>query len=263
MDVLLQVPHLPARQQDINIAAQQMKSGGCAYNVYEAVKCCGGQPHFAGVVGKGAFADAVRKEIGHDPHMILFDSDEENGCCYCLVEPDGERTFLCVHGAEYRFRAQWLSQLDPASYDWLYLCGIDLEEAQNACLIQFAIHSGLRLMLAPGPRLTSIQEQLSLLMPLHPALHLNEQAALALRAQGADNVIITLGSSGSIACGPNGTVSHAARKVEVTDTIGAGDAHAGACLYALSQGMTLSEMLELADATAERALRCAGAWRQE
>ena len=39
MDVLLQVPHLPARQQDINIAAQQMKSGGCAYNVYEAVKC--------------------------------------------------------------------------------------------------------------------------------------------------------------------------------------------------------------------------------
>ena len=82
MDVLLQVPHLPARQQDINIAAQQMKSGGCAYNVYEAVKCCGGQPHFAGVVGKGAFADAVRKEVGHDPHMILFDSDEENGCCY-------------------------------------------------------------------------------------------------------------------------------------------------------------------------------------
>ena len=146
MDVLLQVPHLPARQQDINIAAQQMKSGGCAYNVYEAVKCCGGQPHFAGVVGKGAFADAVRKEVGHDPHMILFDSDEENGCCYCLVEPDGERTFLCVHGAEYRFRAQWLSQLDPASYGWLYLCGIDLEEAQNACLIQFAIHSGLRLM---------------------------------------------------------------------------------------------------------------------
>ena len=60
MDVLLQVPHLPARQQDINIAAQQMKSGGFAYNVYEAVKCCGGQPHFAGVVGKGAFADAVR-----------------------------------------------------------------------------------------------------------------------------------------------------------------------------------------------------------
>ena len=276
MDVLLQVPHLPARQQDINIAAQQMKSGGCAYNVYEAVKCCGGQPHFAGVVGKGAFADAVRKEVGHDPHMILFDSDEENGCCYCLVEPDGERTFICVHGAEYRFRAQWLSQLDPASYGWLYLCGIDLEEAQNACLIQFAIHSGLRLMLAPGPRLTSIQEQLSLLMPLHPTLHLNEQeaqimsgqqdavqAALALRAQGADNVIITLGSSGSIACGPNGTVSHAARKVEVTDTIGAGDAHAGACLYALSQGMTLNEMLELADATAERALRCAGAWRQE
>ena len=51
--------------------------------------------------------------------------------------------------------------------------------------------------------------------------------------------------------------------MEVTDTIGAGDAHAGACLYALSQGMTLSEMLELADATAERALRCAGAWRQE
>ena len=241
-----------------------------------SMKCCGGQPYFAGVVGKGAFADAVRKEVGHDPHMILFDSDEENGCCYCLVEPDGERTFLCVHGAEYRFRAQWLSQLDPASYDWLYLCGIDLEEAQNACLIQFAIHSGLRLMLAPGPRLTSIQEQLSLLMPLHPALHLNEQeaqimsgqqdavqAALALRAQGADNVIITLGSSGSIACGPNGTVSHAARKVEVTDTIGAGDAHAGACLYALSQGMTLNEMLELADATAERALRCAGAWRQE
>ena len=77
MDVLLQVPHLPARQQDINIAAQQMKSGGCAYNVYEAVKCCGGQPHFAGVVGKGAFA-GPGLESGNEYAVIpLFNTAQE------------------------------------------------------------------------------------------------------------------------------------------------------------------------------------------
>lgn len=275
-DILLQVPHLPQRQQDINIAAQQIRSGGCAYNVYEAVCCCGGQPHFAGVIGTGAFAAALRQLVGHDPNMTLFASDEENGCCYCLVEPDGERTFLCVRGGEYRFQAQWLSRLDLDPFGWLYLCGIDLEEAQNECLVRFASASGLRLMLAPGPRLDHIQEQIEQLMRLHPILHLNEQealamsrqndpqkAAIALCAQGAEKVIITLGSRGSLAGDGNTLIAHAARTVKVTDTIGAGDAHAGACLHALSQRLPLDKMLELADHTAEKALRCAGALRHE
>lgn len=275
-DVLLQVPHLPQRQQDINIAAQQIRSGGCAYNVYEAVCCCGGHPHFAGVVGKGAFADAVRKEVGHDPHMILFDSDEENGCCYCLVEPDGERTFLCVHGAEYRFHQEWLDSLDSASYSWLYLCGIDLEELQNECLIQFAQESGLPLMLAPGPRLASIRDQITRLMRLHPVLHLNEaealtmsgqsdpeQAVMALSAQGAEKVIITLGERGSMGYDGKKIFAHPANRVRIVNTVGAGDAHAGACLHALNQRMPMDEILKMADHTAARALCCAGALRQE
>ena len=70
--------------------------------------------------------------------MTLFASDEENGCCYCLIEPDGERTLPLRARREYRFQAQWLSRLDLDPFDWLYLCGIDLEEAQNECLVRFA-----------------------------------------------------------------------------------------------------------------------------
>ena len=41
--------------------------------------------------------------------------DAENGCCYCMVETGGERTFIVDHGIEYTFYETYLKNIDTAS----------------------------------------------------------------------------------------------------------------------------------------------------
>jgi sugar/nucleoside kinase (ribokinase family) len=63
-------------------------------------------------VGSGLYGNRVRDALhaeGIEPFVRL---EEENGCCYCLVEPGGERTFLSLHGAEYRFSRSWMTNVD-------------------------------------------------------------------------------------------------------------------------------------------------------
>ena len=53
---------------------------------------------------------------------------QKNGCCYCLVDDSGERTFICEHGAEYFYQASWFDQLDANNYQQVYVCGLEIEE---------------------------------------------------------------------------------------------------------------------------------------
>jgi sugar/nucleoside kinase (ribokinase family) len=80
-------------------------------------------------VGTGVYGDFVRARLKERGIVSEAPSPaEENGCCYCLVEPDGERTFICYHGAEYRFQPGWFDQLDASQIDTVYLCGLEVEE---------------------------------------------------------------------------------------------------------------------------------------
>ena len=38
-DVILQIPHLPGRQEDINITSQTLSLGGCAFNAAHMLSC--------------------------------------------------------------------------------------------------------------------------------------------------------------------------------------------------------------------------------
>ncbi len=55
------------------------------------------------------------------------------------------------------------------------------------------------------------------------------------------NVIVTLGSTGSVICNASSREFVPARKVEAVDTVGAGDVYNGALVTALSEGKSLPE----------------------
>ena len=116
-DVIIRIPHLPVRQEDINIESQTLSLGGCAFNAAWMCRLLGGDPLFFSPVGTGIYGDFVRRQLQEHRIDILLESKEENGCCFCLVESDGERTFLSHHGAEYRFQKEWFSLLDSYGVD--------------------------------------------------------------------------------------------------------------------------------------------------
>ncbi len=139
-------------------------------------------------------------------------SGQDNGCCLCLVEDGGERTFLSAHGAEYRFDPQWLKDLDPASLDYVYVCGIELEEPTKGDAGLASLASRSAGFFAPGARLSHLDDACwQAIAACRPILHLNEAeafwlsgmheiraAAQTLRQRFNNAVIITCAQRGAV-----------------------------------------------------------------
>ena len=62
-DVIIRIPHLPVRQEDINIESQTLSLGGCAFNAAWMCRLLGGDPLFFSPVGTGIYGDFVRRQL--------------------------------------------------------------------------------------------------------------------------------------------------------------------------------------------------------
>ena len=262
-DVVIRTPGLPCRGEDINIFSQQVSLGGCAYNAFHTARHAGtAECVLFSPVGTGVWGDWVRSALAREGVMSAApSSDEANGCCYCLVEPDGERSFLCEHGAEYRFEAQWFEQLDT-EWDAVYLCGLEVEEPTGGVILDWLEnHPPRRLFFAPGPRIMHIQpEKMARVMSLGAVFHLNETelcrftreddiaraAEMVARLSGSD-VIVTLGPRGAYVLESGAGTYVAGRPAVVMDTIGAGDAHIGAIIALEAGGTSLTQAVARAN----------------
>ncbi|HFH9837171.1 TPA: carbohydrate kinase family protein [Streptococcus suis] len=270
-DVMIYVDKLPGRQGDAHINKQVMSLGGCAFNVVNMLHHLGVDYDFISPVGTGLYGRFVKNELQKLRIQTPISIDGANGCCYCFVESDGERTFLSYHGAEYRFDPSWLDGYDLSQYDYVYICGLEVEEETGQALVDWLKSCGKQIIFAPGPRGNLIPEQrMAELLELSPILHLNEQEALSL-AQETDIekairllygktkqlLIVTKGSEGAVAFDG---VWHKASSVstEVVDTIGAGDSHMGAMMAALANEKSVTDSLAFANRVASQVVATQG-----
>ena len=278
-DVIITLPHLPRRSEDVHVKTQEMRLGGCAYNTYDTIRHFGidAIPFFP--VGTGAYGDFIRKcfkERAINTPVPTPASD--NGCCYCFIEEDGERTFLSYHGAEYRFEADWFSLLDDIKLDAVYICGLEIEEPTGPNIVSFLEKRRnacpeLTVYFAPGPRLVRIDPQLmERIFALRPILHLNdeeacaytgcatiEEASEALYKKTAAPVIITLGQHGCCYRDSSKIEVIPAVKTTQVDTIGAGDSHIGAVIACMQKGMSLPDAIRTANHISARVVSISGA----
>ncbi len=244
-DVIIRLHQIPTQTGDENIISQKFSIGGCAFNVASILKYFEIPFDLLSPIGKGIYGDFVKQHFLANEIPILIETDQRNGCCYCLVDDSGERTFICEHGAEYFYRPEWLENLDTSLYDQVYICGLEIEEATGQYIIDFLErHPHLKIFFAPGPRIMHIQpEKLQRIFALHPVLHLNQQeilsytqqsqlhkAAQCLFEQTQQPVIVTLGENGSYFYDYNESLYISGFETEVIDTIGAGDSHIGTIL---------------------------------
>ncbi|MFQ9702333.1 MAG: hypothetical protein ACLR0U_08535 [Enterocloster clostridioformis] len=73
-------------------------------------------------VGRGMYGNMIAGDLGKLGYPILIrDEESDNGYCLCLVEEDGERTFITVRGRGRCFRPSWFEQLSQDAYD--SICG--------------------------------------------------------------------------------------------------------------------------------------------
>jgi sugar/nucleoside kinase (ribokinase family) len=295
IDVILRVPSLPARGEDANIVWSQYRLGGCAYNVFKALKKAAPElpAELCSPVGGGVYGKMVREKLAEEGTAPFVELEEDNGCCYCIVEENGERTFLSHHGAEYRFSRDWFGKpwrdsFDFSECDSVYISGIDIEDPTGGEIIAFVCeHPELEVFFSPGPRFERIpQEKRETLMNRSPVLHINEDEAYAftandpvffyflaksdarprqsvetsaeyLAARTGNAVVVTLGDKGCYYFNPEGETKSGfvpAFPAAVSDTVGAGDAHCGALIASLKKGLNWHDACEVANRIAADAV---------
>lgn len=277
VDVIINIDHLPKTEENIRPSSQSMALGGCAYNVEYIMRLLGASHTFISPVGGGTYGDYVAKQLkSMGVPVAVRIPEKENGCCYCLVEASGERTFMSYHGVEYTFQKYWMEPYNPDNYSYVYVSGLEIEEETGINLIEYLEkYPQLEVCYAPGPRGYLIEEgKRQRMMELHPLLHINESEACVLGAsanyaEGAANlqkltcntVIVTLGSKGAYCLEKDGSSclvpSVPAR--HIVDTIGAGDSHIGTILACLVKDMALKDAVAYANKVAAAVVEVHGA----
>lgn len=270
VDVILRLDHLPTTGEDMH-PVQRFAMGGCAFNVAQVPKAYDVDLRFVTPIGDhGVFSDFVRAHLDNAGFRgPITVPDSENGCCYCLVERSGERTFLSVHGIEYSFHAEYMDAFAGERFDYTYICGLEVEETTGGELVAWLeAHPDIAgtVVYAPGPRGIEVDaDRTERILAMHPILHLNEQeaqalagmsgsenhilaAAQALHAKTGNMVIVTCGADGVLWISADGSV-HSAPSVPstVVDTIGAGDSHCGAVLTGLTLGWSEEDTMRFAN----------------
>lgn len=270
VDVILRLDHLPTTGEDMH-PVQRFAMGGCAFNVAQVPKAYDVDLRFVTPIGDhGVFSDFVRAHLDNAGFRgPITVPNSENGCCYCLVERSGERTFLSVHGVEYSFHAEYMDAFAGERFDYTYICGLEVEETTGGELVAWLeAHPDIAgtVVYAPGPRGIEVDtDRTERILGMHPILHLNEQeaqalagmsgsedrvlaAAQVLHAKTGNMVIVTRGADGVLWISADGSV-HSAPSVPstVVDTIGAGDSHCGAVLTGLTLGWTEEDTMRFAN----------------
>ncbi len=274
VDVIVRIPHLPVTQEDINVISQHQALGGCAYNVSNMLYLEEANYILCSPVGTGIYAEFVERELTKKNIEPFVHLDIPNGCCYCLVEETGERTFLSHHGAEYLFDRKWMNKIDPTTVDKVYICGIELEETtSNEIVAYLEENPSFEVFFAPGPRIHHIKKDyLERIFSLHPIVHMNEVEALEfthctdietaarhLYSITNNSIIITLGEKGTLITEKGQLTYVQSVKAHVVDTIGAGDSHAGSILANLQKGLSLENAVRRANLFASAVVSVPGA----
>lgn len=263
VDVIVNIPHLPKTGEDIHITKQSRSLGGCAYLTSDILRHFAVPYSLCTAIGGdmyGTFVMEKLKERGVNIYVYL--PDEENGCCYCMVEEGGERTFIVDHGIEYTFYEEYLETIQTETIDSVYICGLEIEEYTGMNIITYLEkHPEYQIYFAPGPRILQIpQERMDRVFAMSPIVHLNdhevkaftqtqtvEEGARVLFAQTQAPIIVTLGADGAYCYDGVQDIYAEPITAEVVDTIGAGDSHIGTIIAARRLGFDFKQALRLAN----------------
>ena len=270
IDIIMKIKRLPKSGEDILCSETVSTVGGFAYPVAGTLRGFGVDHDLFVPVGRGMYGDMIAGDLEKLGYQILIREEEsDNGYCLCLVEEDGERTFITVKGAEGRFRPSWFEQLSQDAYDSIYVAGYQVCGASGRVISDWMAGAKdrmkeKRVFFAPGPVITDIdQAVMERILSVGPILHLNEKEAFDYAKQPSvedclrylyglnhNLVVVTMGASGTMYYDGSVMRQVPAYKTQVKDTIGAGDSHVAAMIAGYSKGLDTEQCVRLANRVA-------------
>ena len=282
MDVVATAARLPGKGESIIGHHMALSSGGKAGN-QAAQAARNGVPAFMiGRVGQDDFGDRLRATLtssGVDTTYLFADPEAATGISPVLTGADGEYASIIVPGAAWRLTATDLDAAHQAfsrSRVLLLQCEIPVELSLEAARLARSL--GLTVIFnaspVPGDASAIPLEMWALVdvllvngteatllsgMPVTAVPEAMQAGEELRRRLSVPTVVVTLGGNGVVMLGATGTHHLPAWPVEVVETIGAGDAFAGALASELARGLSLEAALPFANAAGALAATRPGA----
>lgn len=258
-DMTIKAERLPKPGETILGGVFVMGPGGKGANQAVAARRLGADVSFICKVGKDIFGDnaieGYRKE-GIDTSRILR-SDKASGTALILVDAKAENCISVAPGANGDLSPEDIDSvadvIRSAGYLILQL-EIPVESVLRAARI--AHEAGVYVILNPAPACPLPRELFSYVSLITPnqtesalltGIEDNLDAAVdKLLEMGVKDVVVTLGSKGSMVVSGGERTFVPSQKVNAVDTTAAGDTFCGALCVALSEGCSLVQAAQFA-----------------
>lgn len=277
MDLVLSVEKFPHPGETIFGKNFHMFPGGKGSN--QAVCCAklGARTIFVGKTGNDDFGKSLMNNMireGVDLNYLFIDENENTGTALITVDRKGENEIVVISGSNMN-----LSPGDIKSRKDIFkevkVVIIQLEVPLNTVFeaAKNADENDNIFILNPAPAQHLPDDLLSMVDFLTPnetelellsGISVNdnesiEKASIALLKKGVKNIIVTLGEKGAYLINKNRKEIFPAKKVNVIDSTGAGDAFNGALAYALANGEEIEKAVQLAISVASYSVTMMGA----
>ena len=269
VDLMARSPHLPTPGETIKGSMFKMGPGGKGFNQGVAAHKAGADITMVTKLGKDSFSNVAldtMTELGMNKEYIFSTDKAGTGIALILVDDNsGQNEIIIVPGTCDRITEKEVFSVEEVLKKCKYiLLQLEINQDANDMVADLALKHNCKVIVNTAPYSPLSDEFYSKIYMVTPNeveaealtgikvvdLESAKKAANFFKEKGVEEVIITMGKTGSFVSANGKEAIIPSFKVETIDTTGAGDAFNGGLLSALSRGLDTHEAAYYATAVA-------------
>lgn len=263
VDLVAQCERAPEAGETLTGKSFNIYLGGKGANQAIAAKRMGANVVMAGCLGTDIFGDdfiKTFKQEGLSVENITRTEEDRTGCSLVTLETNGQNRICMTPGANLHYTIDDLKKIEPLIKEAdVVVTQCEMQPAIVDELAKLCKKYKKKYILNPAPARQFSDETLSTLYAITPnetelgiivgrELKKEEDyvnASKYLIAKGVQNVVVTLGSKGSLLVNETQIERVPVMKVTAVDTVGAGDSFTGSLAAFVDEGKSVLDGMRL------------------